>query len=94
MLATSDPLTTAAVRGPGHDIRHGAAVIPWGALCRPRGAIEPIPAGWVLPGGRRTLDRAEAVGFANLIDALTEAHRIDAALRTALRQPVAVSIAS
>lgn len=41
----------------------GHAVLPWGAACQPiigRYAGYYVPAGWVLPGGERVTDLAEA----------------------------------
>jgi len=43
-----------------NDIEYGYGQIPWGRAIRSELGYELMPAGWVLPGGERTQDRARA----------------------------------
>jgi hypothetical protein len=51
------------------DVHHGAATVPWAEECHPHGQA-PQPAGWVLPGGRRTLSKDAARAAARHLDTL------------------------
>lgn len=63
MSEDAEPTPIAAPKPRPKPVIFGHAVLPWGEACQPiigRWAGYKVPAGWVLPGGERVADLAEA----------------------------------
>jgi len=50
-----------------NDVEYCYGLVPWGRAIRSELGYELMPAGWVLPGGERTQDRARALRVATAI---------------------------
>ncbi len=55
-----------------HNLNIGCARLIWAEACTPFGK-SPYPAGWVLPGGERTIDRTRALRIVKNMDRLLSA---------------------
>lgn len=56
-----------------HNLNVGSARLIWADACTPFGKPQ-SPAGWVLPGGDRTIDRNKALRVVKNMDRLMSAH--------------------
>lgn len=54
-----------------NNITVGHARVIWAPACHPVGG-KPLPDGWALPGGERTIDRGRAVQVAVAMDSMSK----------------------